>query len=146
MPFGQYSGSTLPTILREDPDWLFWILEKGQLYGTLAVEMEDLLRKARRIKIPKAKRKKWCVEYRHDCDGKLCGASLVRIDSHCRSRYCTRSQYFDLSYARRHRGFDKRGNKRLVHDFLRIYFGPNTRVTQRQWEAFFDDEDNCGPY
>ena len=64
VPFGKYTGKTLPEILVRDPDWFFWVLPK--LYGKLASEAQDLARKARAIKILKSDQGKWEVEYRYE--------------------------------------------------------------------------------
>jgi len=61
VPFGRYTGKTLPEIIVLDLDWFFWVLPK--LYGRLGTEAHDLARKARTIKIPKEQGKKLEVEY-----------------------------------------------------------------------------------
>jgi len=57
LSFGKYKGKSLPEIILIDLDWFYWMAPK--FYGRLAEEAQDLARKARAIKIPKAHRKKW---------------------------------------------------------------------------------------
>jgi hypothetical protein len=77
VPFGRYSGKTLPEIIVRDLDWFFWVLPK--LYGRLGTEARDLARKARVIKIPKAHRRGCEVEYRYDVDNRFCGFALSKL-------------------------------------------------------------------
>ena len=78
VPFGRYSGKTLPEIIVRDLDWFFWVLPK--LYGRLGTEARDLARKARVIKIPKAHRRGCEVEYRYDVDNRFCGFAFVKAE------------------------------------------------------------------
>jgi hypothetical protein len=94
LPFGKYTGQTLPEIILADPDWFFWVLPK--LYGTLAKEARHLARKARGIKIPKRYGKNLEVEYRYDCDQRFCGFALVKADR-AHSRWTTRLPHLDLA-------------------------------------------------
>ena len=52
VPFGKYSGKTLPEIIVRDLDWFFWMLPK--FYGKLGTEADDLREK--HVKIPKRHR------------------------------------------------------------------------------------------
>src|SRR5215469_1570395 len=51
LPFGKYTGLTLPQVLFTDPDYFFWV--KGVLKGALEIEAEQVARKACRIRIPR---------------------------------------------------------------------------------------------
>src|SRR5215469_13442206 len=42
MPFGKYAGRTLPQLLFKDPDYFFWLLQKGDLKGALAMQAKQL--------------------------------------------------------------------------------------------------------
>jgi hypothetical protein len=64
--FGKYKGRTLPEIIVRDLDWFDWVLP--ELYGRLAKEAEELDRKVRAIKVPKANGRKLLVEYRYELD------------------------------------------------------------------------------
>jgi hypothetical protein len=140
--FGKYKGMTLPQILLKDPDWFFWIAPK--LYGRLRDEANELVRKAKAIKIPGARRKKKVVEYKRDDQHppRFLGFQIVEANSYMNGKYCTRSKYLDLSFVRRSRPYDKAGSRRLVRDFCRNYFGRNKRLTRRRCEAFFNNERN----
>ena len=43
VPFGKYAGKTLPQIAFIDPDWLFWLIKKADLYGPLAREAKAVI-------------------------------------------------------------------------------------------------------
>jgi hypothetical protein len=95
VPFGRYSGKTLPEIIVADVDWFFWVLPK--LYGKLGTEARDLARKARAIKIPKAQRRECEVEYRFDVDNRFCGFAFVKTES-WHSRWTIRLPHLDLAW------------------------------------------------
>jgi hypothetical protein len=59
LPFSEHRGKTLPQIILDDTHWFFWILPK--LYRQLKLEVDDLARKASKIKIPRRNPRKWCV-------------------------------------------------------------------------------------
>lgn len=72
MPIGKYKGKTLPQLLLTDPDYFFWAIEQGDFFrGGLAKQAADILRKVRRIKIPKPDPANWRVEYFLTPDGKF---------------------------------------------------------------------------
>jgi len=62
-----------------DLDWLFWALPK--LYGRLAYEAQELVRKVRAIKVPKSDKGKLEVEYRYEMGRRFCGFSFVKAGS-----------------------------------------------------------------
>jgi hypothetical protein len=137
VPFGRYSGKTLPEIIVADVDWFFWVLPK--LYGRLGTEARDLARKARAIKIPKAHRKGCEVEYRFDVDNRFCGFAFVKTDS--RSwKWTTRLPHLELAWPLRGRKYDKRAGRILIRDFRNNYFGKRKRLTKRRCEKFFSND------
>jgi hypothetical protein len=61
LTFGKHDGKTLPQVILTDPDWFFWAIEKRVFdnWPALRVEANDILQKARRIKIPKPDPENW---------------------------------------------------------------------------------------
>jgi hypothetical protein len=53
LPFGKYTGMTLPQVLFKDPGWFFWAHTRP-LHGTIAYEVGVLHPKATRIRVPGA--------------------------------------------------------------------------------------------
>jgi hypothetical protein len=78
--FGKHAGKTLPEIILSDADWFFWAVNKRAFKGRLANEAEELVQKARAIKIPKSDHKRWQVEYSYDDTGGFCGFQFVKAD------------------------------------------------------------------
>jgi hypothetical protein len=142
--FGKHAGKTLPEIILSDADWFFWALNKDVFKGRLANEAKGLLQRARAIKIPKRRPKRWQVEYTYEDTGGFCGFRFVKADMPwpCGSRSVRRLPYLDLSYVRRGKLYDKRGCRNLLQDFRYHYFGDNTRLTKRRCEEFFSNKDN----
>jgi hypothetical protein len=140
IPFGKYTGKTLPEILVRDPDWFFWVLPK--LYGNLASEAQDLARKARAIKIPKSDQGVWRVEYRYEFGDRFCGFGFVEASSPEDSRWTTRRPYLDLTWPFRGKKYDKRAGRIIIQDFRRHYFGERTRLTKARCEGFFNNARN----
>jgi hypothetical protein len=145
VPFGRYSGKTLPEIIVRDLDWFFWVLPK--LYGKLETEARDLARKVSAIKIPKELGKKLEVEYRYEFDSgsvlgrRFCGFSFVKGEA-WQSRWTTRLPYLDLSFPLRGKTYNKRAGRILIRDFRSHYFGKHKRLTKRRCEAFFSNDKN----
>lgn len=82
LPFGRHLSKTLPQVLFADPDWFFWAFEQGRFWGALAVEADDLYRKATRIKIPPGPDEPLVAEYALDpVSGKFSSLDLVPISS-----------------------------------------------------------------
>jgi hypothetical protein len=109
VPFGKYSGKTLPEIIVRDLDWFFWVLPK--FYGRLETEARDLARKVSAIKIPKELGKKLEVEYRYEFDSwselgrRFCGFTFVKGEARP-SQWTTRLPYLDLSFPLRRKKYD----------------------------------------
>ncbi len=141
--FGRHAGRSLPEIIVSDADWFFWAFKVGVFKGRLAAEAEDLVQKARTIKIPKRDPKRWQVEYRYEDKGTFLGFEFVKANMpwHCGHR-STRLPYLDLSCIRRGKAYDKRGCRNLLRDFRRHYFGDNTRLTKGRCEEFFSNRKN----
>ena len=139
LPFGKYQGKRLPQIICDDPDWFFWVLPK--LYGRFKSEADDLARKASKIKIPKRNPRNWCVEYRFEHGGGFCGFDIVRADSYMNPKWSTRLPYLELKLPRSYKAYDKKGYRKLIRDFRRLYFD-DRNLTKKRCEAFFDNADN----
>jgi hypothetical protein len=120
VPFGRYTGKTLPEIVVLDLDWFFWVLPK--LYGRLGAEARDLARKARAIKIPKEHRRKCEVEYRYEFDSgselgrRFYGFAFVKAEAR-QSTWTTRLPYLDLALPLGRKRYDKRAGRILIRDF-----------------------------
>jgi hypothetical protein len=142
--FGKYAGLSLPQIILADADWFFWALNNGVFWGKPAEEAEDLAAKARAIKIPKHVPKNWEVEYRYADDGRFMELAFVEVGvpSYCGYRRVHRLPYLDLSFIRRSRTYDKQGCRNLLHDFRRLYFGEDVRLTKQRCEKFFSKRRN----
>ena len=52
LPFGKYTGRTLPQVLFTDPGWFFWAHTKP-LHGAVAYDAGVLYPKATRIRVPR---------------------------------------------------------------------------------------------
>jgi hypothetical protein len=145
VPFGRYTGKTLPEIVVLDLDWFFWVLPK--LYGRLGAEARDLARKARAIKIPKEHRRKCEVEYRYEFDSgselgrRFCGFAFVKAEA-LQSTWTTRLPYLDLALPLGRKRYDKRAGRILIRDFRLNYFGKHKRLTKQRCEEFFSNNDN----
>ena len=139
VPFGRYSGKTLPEIIVQDVDWFFWMLPK--LSGRLGTEARDLARKAQAIKIPKAQRRECEVEYRFDADNRFCGFSIVKAES-WHWRWTIRRPYLDLAWPLRGKKYNKRASRILIRDFRTKYFGKHKRLTKQRCEEFFNNGKN----
>jgi hypothetical protein len=141
--FGKHAGKTLPEIILSDADWVFWAVNKGVFKGRLAKQAEELTQKARIIKIPKRRPKRWQVEYTYGDTGGFCGFRFVKADMPwpCGSRSIRRLPHLDLLCVRR-KAYDKRGCRNLLRDFRYHYFGDNTRLTKRRCQEFFSNKKN----
>ena len=140
LTFGKHEGQTFPQILLSDPDWFFWLVAQGTLYGRLAEEAHDLAKKAKRIKIPKGMLEDTEVEYQHERDGRFCGIQFAsaRIPAQPRAARC---KVLDLSYPRQCKAYDKRGYRILIASVRHHYFG-GRNLTKDKCEKFFSDEKN----
>jgi hypothetical protein len=144
LDFGKHAGKTLPQIILSDADWFFWALDKGVFKGRAANQATKVVERARAIKIPKRRPKRWQVEYSYDDTGGFSEFRFVKADSPwpCGFRSIRRLPCLDLLCIRRGKAYDKRGCRNLLRDFRHHYFGDNTRLTKRRCEQFFSNKRN----
>jgi len=148
LQFGKHSGKTLPQILCSDPDWFFWAIEKNVFRnnGALQSEAEDLLHKARNIKIPNNDDGALVVEYVvHPPTGKFSHFDVVPADrpAHIGSSPTFREPVIDMSVPRQFANYDKLGCKQLL-SLLKFYiFGSESaHLTKKKCTEFFNDPNN----
>lgn len=139
LPFSkEHKGRTLPQIVLMDPDWFFWAVEKGPFkdrYGVLGDEVDEILDKARRIKIPKAKPQKWRVEYAiQPVRGGLSGVEVVPASRppHEGSTRTFRLGHFDLSVPYGISSYDKFGGRIMIRAIKFHVFGDSSYVLTRK--------------
>ena len=143
LAFGKHVGKTLPEIIFKDADYFFWAMENQIIEGWLAVQAEDVCRKAQAIQIPKRRPSRWLVEYCYERNGRFVGLRLVKAkEAEYQSPLNHRAPYLDLTSIRRRRTYDKKGCRHLLRDFRHLYFGKNKRITKERIEAFFNDDSN----
>jgi hypothetical protein len=141
MPFGKYTGLTLPQVLFTDPDYFFWVT--GVLKGALGIEAEQLARKACRIRIPRDSAEAFVVDYFFEPGGQFICFSIVPKD---RERYPSsheihRANYLDFSSIRDRKQYAKREYVRFLRCFRREFFGnESARMTKGRSEAFFNGD------
>ena len=56
-------------------------------------------------------------------------------------KWSIRLPYLDLRLPRSYKAYDKKGYKKLIRDFRRLYFD-GRNLTKKRCEAFFDNDDN----
>jgi hypothetical protein len=137
--FGRHRGRTLPQIILDDPDWVFWVLPG--LYGRLKIEADDLARKASKIKIPRKNPRKWRVEFLFEHGYRFVGFDIVRAHSFVNPNRSIRLPYLDLRLPRSYKAYDKQRYRNLIRDFRRLYFD-DRNLTKKRCEVFFDNGDN----
>src|SRR5215208_7913813 len=71
LKFGKHAGKTLPVVILNDPDWLFWAVDNQALTGPLARQAKEIIDKAQNIKIPRLRSDEWDVEYHYERDGRF---------------------------------------------------------------------------
>jgi hypothetical protein len=141
--FGKHKGKTLPQVVLSDPNWFFWAVSKGVFDGRSEFEAERavLEKRARNIRIPKRRPKKWEVEYRWDRDGRFLGFSFVEAKNPFYRPLSSRLPHLDLACVRRGNIHDKRDCSQLIRGFREVYF-EGLNLTKRRCEQFFENEDN----
>jgi hypothetical protein len=147
LTFGKHDGKTLPQVILTDPDWFFWAIEKRVFdnWPALRVEANDILQKARRIKIPKPDPENWEIEYIMQPDRKFSCFQVVDATrpSHVGSSITARDTHLDLSFVRRGNAYDKTGNTLMLRSFKYYFFGKReARLTKERCETFFSDPKN----
>jgi len=139
MPFGRYRGLTLPQVLFTDPDYFFWV--RGVLKGALAIEAEQVARKACRIRIPREPDGAFVVDF--EPGGQFVCFSIVPRDKerHLSSHEIHRANYLDFSCIRDRKQYAKREYVRFLRCFRNEFFGnKSARMTRERCEAFFNGD------
>lgn len=141
----RYKGKTLPQVLFSDPDWFFFMIERGNFNnkGDIAGEARELNFKARNIKIPQGEGEDLVAEYYiHQPTGKFQEMKLVPRSREAHSG-SIRRDVIDLSVPRQFSNYDKQGYKSLLRD-VKFYVFPSFRyqMTKAKCEEFFDNDDN----
>ncbi len=146
LPFGRHKGRSLPQVLFVDPDWFFWAHDGGVLREELGDQGTVLYRRATHIRLrpeaPGFLGVEYVVEPRI---GKLTDVRLVPtpVLSAPGSSQVVRSDWLDLSVARRIAPYDKFGGRLLTATVKRMYFGsPEVRMTRQRCELFFDQPEH----
>lgn len=123
MPFGKYKGLTLPQVLFTDPDHFLWL--RGVLKGALAIQAEQLARKACRIKIPRKPAEAFVVEYIFEPEGQFVCFRIVARDSdpYPSSHKIYRTNHLDFSCIRNRKQYAKGEYVRFLRCFRKAFFG-----------------------
>ena len=146
--FGRHKGKTLPQIILSDPDWFFWAIEEEVFKdrGSLAVEAQEVYKKATSIKIPNNDNGELVAEYSiHKPSGKFSGFHMIPSS---RPHYEGSSSSFrktviDMSVPRKLACYDKWGCKQLLSSLKLYVFGDKSvRMTKKKCEDFFGTSGN----
>jgi hypothetical protein len=144
LPFGKYTGLTLPQVLFTDPGWFFWARTKP-LRGAVAYEVGVLYPRATRIRVPGGESEALVVEYVVARAGSLAVVKLVPKaagEGGGGSTSFTRP-YIDLSIPSQLAPYDKTGGKTVVSFLKETYFGSTSyKMTRERCAAFFDEPRN----
>ena len=147
--FGKHKGKSLPQILFHDPDWFFWFYEQGNFDGVLQVEAQELVVKAKNIKIPKAHGKDTVAEYViHPHTNNFAAFNLVprTQPAHVGASITFRLPVIDLSVPREYAPYDKFGYRLFLKQLKHYLFGNSSRrMTRKRCEEFFDDDGHFEP-
>lgn len=146
--FGKYrgKGKTLPQILFDDPDWFFFNVEQGRFRGALAVEAEQLAKKARNIRIPGNEMDNLRAEYViHPGVGKFADLNIVPKDRppHEGASPVIYKDRIDMAVVREIAQYDKKGGKMFIACLKSVLFGSSgARLTRARCDEFFEDSKN----
>jgi uncharacterized protein (DUF3820 family) len=141
MPFGKYEGRTLPQVLFKDPDYFFWLLQKGDLKGALAMQAKQLAKKACRIRIPREPAEAFAVDYFFNSEGQFSSFSIVPKDAYQSPHVVYRLDRIDFSIIRKHKEYAKGEYKRFLRDFRTMFFGnQSASMTKDRCEEFFEGD------
>jgi uncharacterized protein (DUF3820 family) len=141
MPFGKYKDRTLPQVLFEEPDYLFWLLRKEFLKGALAMQAKELAKKAYRIRIPREPTEAFVVDYFFNSEGQFSCFSIVPKDAYQSPRVVYRLKHIDFSIIQKHKEYAKGQYKKFLKAFRRVFFGDKSaRMTKNRCEAFFSGD------
>jgi hypothetical protein len=141
--FGKYVGNTLSQIILKDPDYFFWGTNRGIFTTPWAQEAARLSRRARAIKVPRAKPWSWQFVHVIGPDGAYDHFDIVSKGwkSFGASNRHIVADHLDLSFVWRRAPHDKAGNRRLLRSF-RSHFLPGERLTRDWAEDFFSNIKN----
>jgi hypothetical protein len=149
--FGEHQGKTLPQIIFKDPDWFFYLYNRGAFDNKSAEEKEEadqVYRKAKNISVPQIyEEERSIVEYIcHPSTGKIGTLRIVPESRppHEGSSPIFRRDKIDLEIPREIAGGkDKQGNKNMIKA-LKHYLLGNERIhlTKKRCEEFFENNDN----
>ena len=147
--FGKFADKqmSLPQIVLTDPDWFFYMVEIRAFTGRVARQAADIAVKARKIRIPREKPKRWKVLNYLTPERAFSHFDVVEAkpDWYSRSSKTQVSDFIDLSISHRLKPYDKQGGKRLIKCFKhQLFGGTNVRLTKRRCEEFFADPGNFG--
>jgi hypothetical protein len=147
LTFGKHSGKSLPQILLHDPDWFFYLWDKGAFEAPSRFSREAAIihAKATSIRPTPAGAETPEVEYNFAPDGGCVGFDLVPASRgrHQGSTRTERGLCIDLSVPHRHRNYDKIGGRLFLRSLKACLFGSSqVRMTRERCEGFFDDADN----
>jgi hypothetical protein len=145
--FGKYSVRTLEWLFFNDPGYPWWMVDSGavgKLEAAARSRFEDLLRRARHLRVPG--RCARCEQpitrmflTRHQ------GGGLADVGFFCDAHgpegnafgVMARPSFYTPDIFK---DYDKRGGQVLVRAIKQAYFGAKPpRMTQRVMERFFDD-------
>lgn len=144
--FGKHKGKSLPQVVFQDLDWFFWAFEEGVFKGIQKSEAEKIYRKARSIRIPQNGSEILVAEYGiSPFNGTFVDLELVPKNrpQHEGSTKTFRRNVIDLSVPRDFKEYDKIGSKLLLSKVKFYLLGDSKhRMTKRQCEDFFDDDNN----
>lgn len=136
-------------ILFRDPDWFFYMYRNDvfrKFGGEHAAQASYLAGRAQQIRIPNAEDgSERMLEFcEHPDLGKICALRLVPAEGHTpASHRAQHMRVIDLSLPRRIKGgLEKGGCREMAKLVKHTYFGPNSRMSRKRCEAFFEDDSN----
>jgi len=146
LKFGKHKGKTLPQIMFSDPDWFFYVWDKGgfdnnSYYNDQATAIHA---KATSILIPQSDSEVREVEYNFsDTNGKSIGFDLIPVcrPQHRGATLTKRSDHIDMSIPHQVANYDKLGYKLFLCSMKFYFFGNESlRMTRERCEEFFNDD------
>jgi hypothetical protein len=139
VPFGKYTGLTLPQVLFSNPDYFFWL--RGVLKGALEIEAEQMAQKACRIRIPRELAEAFVVDYFFNSEDQFSHFSIVPKDAYQSPHVVCRLNHIDFSIIRNHKEHAKREYVRFLRCFRNEFFGnKSARITKERCEEFFNGD------
>jgi hypothetical protein len=139
--FGKHKGKTLPQVMFKDPDWFFYLYQKGAFKGALAREADDIICKARRVKVPTRNGQQMFVKYIIHHKGKF--GTMELVPSGQTYGLSNVSEVIDFAVPWQMARYDKLGYKNFLSAFKAIVFGnASCRMSKKACAVFFDDDRN----